>query len=63
MNESQAKDRLDALDRLETAQAMIAEGRRELLAAQEKIDKAQSLIDDCAKVLRETWRDRAPGEM
>ncbi|HWB00300.1 MAG TPA: hypothetical protein VG713_17520 [Pirellulales bacterium] len=63
MNENQAKERLSALDQLQSAQAMIAEGRRELTRAQEKIDKAQALIDASAKILRETWRERAPGEM
>jgi hypothetical protein len=62
MNEDQSRERLEALDHLQAAQEMIAEGRRELAAANEKIAKAQHLIDQSANTLRNTWRDRTPGE-
>lgn len=46
--------RADALAQLKRAQHMIAEGRKELAAAQEKIKAAQELIDQSADILRET---------
>jgi hypothetical protein len=42
----------DALSQLKQAQLMIAEGRKELAAANEKIRIAQQLIDASADALR-----------
>jgi hypothetical protein len=44
--------RADALSQLKQAQLMIAEGRKELAAASEKIQIAQQLIDASADALR-----------
>ncbi len=44
--------RVDALSQLKRAQLMIAEGRKELAAATEKIKLAQHMIDASADVLR-----------
>lgn len=44
--------RVDALDQLKKAQPMIAEGRKELAAANKKIATAQKLIDASADALR-----------
>jgi len=46
--------RADALAQLKTAQLMIEEGRKELVAANEKIRAAQELIDQSADTLRST---------
>jgi hypothetical protein len=47
--------RIDALIQLKAAQKTLADGRAELTRAHEKIKRAQSLIDNSAQVLRETW--------
>ena len=44
--------RVDALSQLKRAQLMIAEGRKELVAANEKIEIAQRMIDESAEILR-----------
>jgi hypothetical protein len=41
---------------------MLSEGRKELAAAHDKITEGQRLIDESADILRNTWRDRRPGE-
>jgi len=45
--------RTDALAQLQKAQLMIAEGRKELAAANKKISVAQKLIDASAAILRQ----------
>jgi hypothetical protein len=44
-----------ALDRLKRAQKLITEGRKELTAAQAKIDSAQVIMNESADLLRKTW--------
>ena len=51
--------RSDALTQLKKAQQMIAEGRKELAAANKKITLAQKLIDESADALRDTPVDRS----
>ena len=52
------KSRSDAIDQLQEANKIIKQGRGELLAAQEKIDHAQRLINESAKILREAMNQR-----
>jgi hypothetical protein len=53
--------RSDALAQLKAADELIREGRQELSAANEKIARAQVLIDESAKILRDTWdADKGP---
>ena len=52
------KSRSDAIDQLQEANKIIKQGRGELLAAQEKIDHAQRLIIESAKILREAMNQR-----
>lgn len=51
--------RRNALTQLKRAQQMIADGRKELAAANKKITLAQKLIDESADALRDTPVDRS----
>lgn len=59
MSGNRPQKRIDALAQLKVAQGMIQEGRDELKAANKKIQRAQKLIDESAKLLRDS---RLPSE-
>jgi flagellin-specific chaperone FliS len=58
MHKDSPQKRVDALAQLKAAQKMISEGQQELARAHQKIKRAQSLIDQSAVVLRQTWTHR-----
>ncbi|HZZ29333.1 MAG TPA: hypothetical protein VFE46_15155 [Pirellulales bacterium] len=53
--DSTTQKRVTALAQFKTAQKMLAEGRADLLKAQDKIEQAQKIIERNADVIRETW--------
>ena len=48
--------RPDAIAKFKAAQKLLSAGRRELIKAQQKIDQAQTLVDESAEVLRATFQ-------
>jgi hypothetical protein len=54
-NHDSLRSRKDALVQLKAAQKMLSEGRAELADAQQKIERAQTLINHSADTLRRTW--------
>jgi hypothetical protein len=53
-NNNKKTTRTNAIAQLHRANKMLQDGRRELAAANKKIEQAQKLIDESARILRET---------
>ena len=62
-NDSGRQKRTDALAQFRDAQKMLTEGRADLIKAEEKIERAQKLIERSANVIRETWTAARPGRV